>query len=79
VTSALSVSAALAQVGEFSFILAALGNSLGVLPKDAQSLIVAGALLSISLNPWVLRAAAALARGTRFRYFFNFLPAHETN
>jgi CPA2 family monovalent cation:H+ antiporter-2 len=48
---ALTVSASLAQIGEFSFILATLGISLGVLPEEARSLIVAGALISIALNP----------------------------
>jgi CPA2 family monovalent cation:H+ antiporter-2 len=52
-STALTVSAALAQIGEFSFILAALGLSLGLLPPEAQNLIVAGALLSITLNPLV--------------------------
>ncbi len=49
--TALTVSVSLAQIGEFSFILAALGGSLGVLPPEAKSLIVAGAILSIALNP----------------------------
>jgi len=49
--TALTVSASLAQIGEFSFILAGLGIALGVLPVEGQSLIVAGALLSIALNP----------------------------
>lgn len=47
----LTVSAALAQIGEFSFILAALGVSLELLPQEAVSLLVAGAMLSITLNP----------------------------
>jgi monovalent cation:H+ antiporter-2, CPA2 family len=75
--SALTVSASLAQIGEFSFILAALGFSLGVLPPEGQSLVVAGALLSISLNPllfslvepargWILRKSA-LARALETR------------
>jgi CPA2 family monovalent cation:H+ antiporter-2 len=51
VRTALLISASLAQIGEFSFILAALGVSLGLLPPEGQSLIVAGALLSITLNP----------------------------
>jgi CPA2 family monovalent cation:H+ antiporter-2 len=51
--TALTVSAALAQIGEFSFIMAALGVALGLLPLEGQSLIVAGALLSITLNPLV--------------------------
>jgi len=50
-STALTVSAALAQIGEFSFILAALGLSLGLLSPEGQSLILAGALLSITLNP----------------------------
>jgi len=54
--TALTVSASLAQIGEFSFILAGLGVTLGVLPVAAQSLILAGALISIALNPLVFRA-----------------------
>ena len=54
--TALTVSAALAQIGEFSFILAGLGVSLGLLPPEGPSLIVAGALLSITLNPLVFHA-----------------------
>lgn len=53
--TALTVSASLAQIGEFSFILAALGVSLGLLPLEAQSLILAGAFISITLNPLVFR------------------------
>ncbi len=49
--TALTVSASLAQIGEFSFILAALGVSLKLLPPEGQSLILAGALISIALNP----------------------------
>jgi CPA2 family monovalent cation:H+ antiporter-2 len=54
--TALTVSASLAQIGEFSFILANLGVSLGLLPADARSLILAGAIISIALNPLVFRA-----------------------
>ncbi|CAN5842582.1 cation:proton antiporter [soil metagenome] len=53
--TALTVSASLAQIGEFSFILAGLGVSLGLLPVEGQSLILAGALISIALNPLVFR------------------------
>jgi CPA2 family monovalent cation:H+ antiporter-2 len=70
--TALTVGAGLAQIGEFSFILAGLGVSLGLLPTEGQSLILAGALISISLNPLVfgaiepaqtwIRARSALAR-----------------
>jgi CPA2 family monovalent cation:H+ antiporter-2 len=48
---ALTISASLAQIGEFSFILAGLGVSLKLLPKDGQDLILAGAILSILINP----------------------------
>jgi CPA2 family monovalent cation:H+ antiporter-2 len=49
--TALTLAASVGQIGEFSFILAALGVSLGMLTADAQSLILAGAVLSITLNP----------------------------
>lgn len=48
---ALTISASLAQIGEFSFILAGLGVSLGILPQQGRDLILAGAILSILLNP----------------------------
>ena len=65
--TALVISASLAQIGEFSFILAALGLSLGLLPPEGQSLIVAGALLSISLNPLAFEAAGRLSRWAQAR------------
>ncbi|MGV8897711.1 MAG: YbaL family putative K(+) efflux transporter [Burkholderiaceae bacterium] len=58
--TALTVSASLAQIGEFSFILAALGIALGLLPQEAQSFIVAGAIISIALNPLVFKAVKPL-------------------
>ncbi len=51
VATALTIAASLAQIGEFSFILAELGVRLGVLPIQARDLILAGALMSIILNP----------------------------
>ena len=54
--TALTVSASLAQIGEFSFILANLGVSLGLMPTEGQSLILAGAIISIALNPLVFHA-----------------------
>jgi CPA2 family monovalent cation:H+ antiporter-2 len=60
--TALHIAASLAQIGEFSFILAALGISLGLLPPQGQSLVVAGALLTITANPFLLRGADWLAR-----------------
>jgi monovalent cation:H+ antiporter-2, CPA2 family len=56
--TALIVSASLAQIGEFSFILAGLGTGLGVLPDDARDLILAGAILSILANPFIFAAVA---------------------
>jgi CPA2 family monovalent cation:H+ antiporter-2 len=50
-STALTISASLAQIGEFSFILAALGIALGLLPEAGRDLILAGALISIVLNP----------------------------
>ena len=49
--TALTISVSLAQIGEFSFILAGLGVALGVMPDSARDLILAGAILSILLNP----------------------------
>ena len=50
-STALLVSVSLAQIGEFSFILAGLGVDLGLLPEHGRNLILAGAILSILLNP----------------------------
>ncbi len=52
-STALTISASLAQIGEFSFILAGLGVALGVLGAEARDLILAGALISILLNPLI--------------------------
>ncbi|GAB3745103.1 YbaL family putative K(+) efflux transporter [Lysobacter olei] len=51
--TALLISASLAQIGEFSFILAALGLQLKILPQDGHDLVLAGALLSIMTNPLI--------------------------
>jgi CPA2 family monovalent cation:H+ antiporter-2 len=59
-STAVTVSASLAQIGEFSFILAGLGVALDLLPKEAGNLILAGALLSITLNPLTFRVMARL-------------------
>ncbi len=67
VTTALTVSASLAQIGEFSFILAGVGIVLGVLPPDGRDLIVAGALLSITVNPILFAAIDPLADWVRKR------------
>ncbi|MBK7877773.1 MAG: Kef family K(+) transporter [Planctomycetes bacterium] len=59
---ALEVAASLAQIGEFSFIVAALGASLGLLPEEARSLIVAGALISITFNAFLFRTLPSIER-----------------
>jgi K+:H+ antiporter len=67
-STALTISASLAQIGEFSFILAVLGIELTLLPEQGRDLILAGAILSILLNPllfavldrWLAKAAPKL-------------------
>ncbi|MBK1663275.1 Kef family K(+) transporter [Rhodospirillum rubrum] len=69
--TALTIAASLAQIGEFSFILAPLGVSLGLMPQQGQDLILAAAIVSILLNPflfmlldrYLLRKGAAPASG----------------
>jgi monovalent cation:H+ antiporter-2, CPA2 family len=63
--TALTVSASLAQIGEFSFILATLGLSLGLLPPEARDLILAGAILSIALNPLIFALLPTVLRACR--------------
>jgi CPA2 family monovalent cation:H+ antiporter-2 len=65
--TALTVGASLAQIGEFSFILAGLGVALELLPKEGQSLILAGALISIALNSLVFAAIAPAQEWLRAR------------
>jgi CPA2 family monovalent cation:H+ antiporter-2 len=60
--TALIVAASLAQIGEFSFILAEIGIALRLLSAEGQSLIVAGALISITLNSFLVRGAVAVQR-----------------
>ena len=63
--TALTVSASLAQIGEFSFILVGLGASLGLLPPEGLSLVLAGALISIAANPLVFKAINPLQEWLR--------------
>jgi CPA2 family monovalent cation:H+ antiporter-2 len=67
VPTALTVAASLAQIGEFSFILAGLGVALGLLPSEGRDLILAGALLSITLNPLVFAGLHRLTLWLRGR------------
>jgi len=66
-STALTVAASLGQIGEFSFILAGLGMSLHLLPAQGQSLILAGALTSIAINPLMFKAVTPLLRVIRER------------
>jgi CPA2 family monovalent cation:H+ antiporter-2 len=63
--TAITVSASLAQIGEFSFILAALGMSLGLMPDLGQNLILAGAIISIAVNPLMFKAITPLQEWLR--------------
>jgi CPA2 family monovalent cation:H+ antiporter-2 len=75
--TALIIAASLAQIGEFSFILAELGIALQLLSTESQSLIVAGALLSITLNSFLLRGATAIQSrmGAKMAGFHTGAPA----
>jgi monovalent cation:H+ antiporter-2, CPA2 family len=65
--TAITVGISLAQIGEFSFILAGLAVTLNLLPTQAQSLVVAGAVISIALNPALFRLAEPLRQWFRKR------------
>jgi CPA2 family monovalent cation:H+ antiporter-2 len=65
--TALTVSASLAQIGEFSFILAGLARQLGLLSEEGFDLIIAGALISISVNPFVFRLIEPIQAWVRAR------------
>jgi CPA2 family monovalent cation:H+ antiporter-2 len=65
--TALTAAASLSQIGEFSFILAGLGVSMGVLPIEGQNLILAGALISIAINPLVFKTVEPLQAWIRSR------------
>lgn len=65
--TALTVGASLAQIGEFSFILAGLGVALGLLPVEGQNLVLAGALVSIAANAALFAAIEPLQNWIRRR------------
>jgi CPA2 family monovalent cation:H+ antiporter-2 len=65
--TALLVGASLAQIGEFSFILANLGVEYHLLPEEGRSLVLAGALISIALNPAMFAALEPVQRWIRGR------------
>jgi CPA2 family monovalent cation:H+ antiporter-2 len=66
--TALTVGVSLAQIGEFSFILAGLGVGLNLLPREGQNLILAGAMLSIACNSLLFAAITPLEQRLRARY-----------
>ncbi|RRJ96921.1 sodium:proton exchanger [Opitutaceae bacterium TAV4] len=75
---ALSVSVALAQIGEFSFILAAMGRQLGVLPEQASNILVAAAVVSITLNPLLYRTVKPVeAWVSRMPWLWHWLNVHD--
>jgi len=74
--TALMISASRAQIGEFSFILVTLGIGLGLLPPEAQPLVLAGALVTIVLNPLVVFASDLLTPAVE-RWLAPAPPADE--
>jgi CPA2 family monovalent cation:H+ antiporter-2 len=64
---ALAIGVALAQIGEFSFILSSLGRDLGILPAEATQALVASAIVSIVFNPVLYRAVPRIERWTSSR------------
>ncbi|MGE3474919.1 MAG: cation:proton antiporter [Rhodospirillaceae bacterium] len=77
VGTALMVSAGLAQIGEFSFILASLGVELKIMTREVQSLILATALVSISLNPFLFKLIGPLERALgRVKWFTGMLSRY---
>jgi K+:H+ antiporter len=79
VGTALTVSASLAQIGEFSFILAGLGITLGLLPVEGRDLVLAGALFSVTLNPLAFALIGPVERWVRAqrRVMTRFEPAQQ--
>jgi CPA2 family monovalent cation:H+ antiporter-2 len=69
VKTAVTLAAGLTQIGEFSFIVAAMGKSLGFMPDSGRNVVVGAAIISISLNPLIFRWALALEpRLSRLRW-----------
>ncbi|PSJ50775.1 cation:proton antiporter [Kumtagia ephedrae] len=68
VSMGLTVAAGLAQIGEFSFILVGLGVAYGLIPTEGQDLVLAGALLSITLNPLAFLVTGELQKWLRMKW-----------
>jgi CPA2 family monovalent cation:H+ antiporter-2 len=79
VRTALTVSASLAQIGEFSFILAGLGITLGLFPAEGRDLVLAGALLSLAVNPLAFASVKPVHAliGSRRWLMARFEPAQD--
>lgn len=76
----LVVSTGLAQIGEFSFILAALGVAYGILPPEGRDLILAGAMISIALNPLFFWSVRGLhSRAAKHPALSRFFDLRESN
>ncbi len=69
--AAISIAVALAQIGEFSFILAALAQTLKVFPPEAMNALVAASIISITLNPLLYRGIDPLIRWLEQKGFVN--------
>lgn len=74
---ALSVAIALAQIGEFSFIIATAGRDLGVLDESGANALIAAAIISISLNPLLYRAIAPLENRFKYTRLWQILEARS--
>ncbi|MDR3426381.1 YbaL family putative K(+) efflux transporter [Silvimonas sp.] len=75
--TALVISASLAQIGEFSFILASLGISMGILPPTGKDLILAGAILSILVNPLCFSLSPVIYRWLAKRFGWSTLTLDD--
>lgn len=74
--TSLTVALGLAQIGEFSFILSNVAQKHGLMPKEGHNLLVAGAILSITLNPMLFRSLGTIERWLRKSpRFWSFLNA----
>ena len=75
----LSVAVSLAQIGEFSFMLVTLGRTLGVVPADALDVVVATAIISITLNPLAFRSIEPLTTKLGQMRFFRSEPIEASD
>lgn len=76
---ALAIAVALAQIGEFSFILAALGTSLKILPPEATNALVVASVLSITLNPMLYKCVDPVSKWLERKGLFHQTPPPSGN